>query len=209
GHGDDEIFTDAQAIAWFDVRDVVRAPARLDWRKLAHVNNHYIRRAGNVRLARLVTPILESRNIDLAADFERRLIAAIPAVKDGAKTVRDLADLTLFAIKQRPLDLDEKGLALLTDDTRALLSRLATSLSSLGDWTTEAVTEALRAFAVAEGVGLSRFGAALRATLSGGASAPDLAGALTALGKAESLGRMDDALSRSRQGFIRPGETSA
>ena len=32
-----------QAIAWFDVRDVVRAPARLDWDKLAHINNHYIR----------------------------------------------------------------------------------------------------------------------------------------------------------------------
>ena len=28
GHGDDEIFSDEQAIAWFDVKDVVRAPAR-------------------------------------------------------------------------------------------------------------------------------------------------------------------------------------
>ena len=43
GHGDDEIFSDAQAIEWFDVVDVVKAPARLDWAKLDHVNNHYIR----------------------------------------------------------------------------------------------------------------------------------------------------------------------
>ena len=43
GHGDDEIFSDEQAIAWFDVADVVKAGARLDWDKLNHVNNHYIR----------------------------------------------------------------------------------------------------------------------------------------------------------------------
>ena len=50
GHGDDEIFTDDQAIAWFDVADVVSAPARLDWPKLNHVNHHYIR-AGRRRAA--------------------------------------------------------------------------------------------------------------------------------------------------------------
>jgi len=44
-------------------------------------------------------------------------------------------------------------------------------------------------------VGLGKIGPALRAVLSGGSAAPDLAGALVALGKAESLGRLDDALS--------------
>src|SRR5215218_2075296 len=41
GHGDDEVFSDEQAISWFDVKDVVKAPARLDWAKLNHLNNHY------------------------------------------------------------------------------------------------------------------------------------------------------------------------
>ena len=44
GHGDDEIFSDAQAIEWFDIKDVVSAPARLDWAKLNHINNHYSHR---------------------------------------------------------------------------------------------------------------------------------------------------------------------
>ena len=42
-HGDDEIFDDAQATAWFDVADVGRAPARRDFDKLAFVNAHYLR----------------------------------------------------------------------------------------------------------------------------------------------------------------------
>ena len=195
GHGDDELFTDAQAIAWFDVRDVVRAPARLDWNKLAHVNNHYIRAADDGRLAGLTAPILQGRGVDLPADANARLIAAIPAVKDGAKTLQDLADLSLFAVKQRPLTLDDKSRSLLTDEARALLSKLAADLASQADWTPTGLGAALRAFAQAQGVGLGKFGAALRATLSGGAPAPDLAGALAALGKPESLGRIEDALS--------------
>jgi glutamyl-tRNA synthetase len=198
GHGDDEIFTDAQAIAWFDVRDVVRAPARLDWSKLAHVNNHYIRVADDARLAGLVAPVLEARGVDLPADAQARLIGAFPLVKEGAKTIHDLADLTLFAVKQRPLVLDDKALGLLTEETRDLLERLAAALALETDWTRSGLEARLRAFAAAHGVGLGKFGAALRATLSGGASAPDLAGALTALGRPESLGRIEDALSRSR-----------
>ena len=44
-------------------------------------------------------------------------------------------------------------------------------------------------------VGLGKIGPGLRAALSGGAPAPDLAGALVSLGKTESLARLDDALS--------------
>jgi glutamyl-tRNA synthetase len=42
---------------------------------------------------------------------------------------------------------------------------------------------------------MGKFGPQLRAILSGGAPAPDLAGTMTALGRQESLGRIDDALS--------------
>jgi glutamyl-tRNA synthetase len=198
GHGDDELFSDEQAIAWFDVRDVVRASARLDWAKLAHINNHYIRTADDHRLVDLVMATLRTRDLALPPDAEARLLASIPLVKDGAKTIVELADRSLFALKQRPLTLDEKGLALLTEETRALLARLAVALAEETDWTPLALTARLRAFAAAEGVGLGKFGAALRSSLSGGAPAPDLASLLTALGRTESLGRLEEALSHLR-----------
>ncbi len=56
--------------------------------------------------------------------------------------------------------------------------------------------KALQQFAESEGVGLGWFGPALRGVLSGGAPAPDLASALEALGREESLGRIADALSQ-------------
>ncbi len=198
GHGDDEIFSDDQAIDWFDIVDVVRAPARLDWHKLNFVNNHYIRSAADTRLVRLALDVITAEQRPTPADAEARLLTAIPLVKEGAKTVLDLVDLTAFALKARPLEIDPKGLDLLNEETRARLQRLAEALQGENDWRPAPLGAALRAFAAAEGVGMGSFGQALRAVLSGDGRAPDLASALAALGKDESLGRMDDALSHLR-----------
>jgi glutamyl-tRNA synthetase len=195
GHGDDEIFSDAQAIAWFDVADVVRAPARLDWAKLNHINNHYIRRADDHRLALLTLTAHEGRGTAAPDDALGRLQATIPLVKDGAKTILELADLTLFALKTRPLALDDKTARLLDDlETRGRMERLTTWLEGFEPWTAAALLDRLKAFAASEGVGLGKIGPALRGLLSGGAPAPDLAGALAALGPKESIGRLKDAL---------------
>jgi glutamyl-tRNA synthetase len=196
GHGDDELFSDQQAIAWFDVRDVVKAPARLDWAKIGHVNNHYIRLADDARLTDLVIDAMIRNDEPTGADGLGRLMAVIPHVKEGAKTILELRDLTRFALATRPIAMDEKSLSILTPETRERLLRLATHLADETDWSPSTLTQSLRAFAETEGVGIGKFGQALRAVLSGGLLAPDLAGALTALGRDESLGRIDDALSR-------------
>ena len=195
GHGDDEIFSDEQAIAWFDVADVVSAPARLDWAKLNHLNNHYIRQADPRRLTQLVSEIHKSRDRKLREADAPVLERTIPLVRDGAKTLLELADATVFVLKQRPLEMPEKAQALLNDETRARLGRLRERLSAAGDWQVAALEAEIRSFAESEGVGIGKFGPALRAALSGGAPAPDLAGALVSLGKGESLGRLDDVLS--------------
>jgi len=196
GHGDDEIFSDAQAIAWFDIVDVVSAPARLDWDKLNHLNNHYIRQADPQRLAGLVAGILRSRDVKLHDDHAARIAHTIPFVRDGAKTTLELADAVIFALKTRPLELPEKTRGQLAEaELRERFVRLRAALANVGDWGVPSLEEALRRFAEAEGVGLGKFGPQLRAVLSGGSPAPDLAGAMTALGREESLGRIDDALS--------------
>jgi glutamyl-tRNA synthetase len=100
-----------------------------------------------------------------------------------------------FVLKSRPLALPEKALSQLTDETRARLGRLRGALTQVADWNVPSLELAIRAFAESDGVGIGKFGAPLRSVLSGGAPAPDLAGALTALGRDESLGRIDDALS--------------
>jgi glutamyl-tRNA synthetase len=198
GHGDDELFTDAQAAAWFDVRDVVKAPARLDWAKLNHVNQHYIRHGDDARLARLTAEQLERKGQSLPADRPDALERVIPLVKEGAQTTVQLADLCVFALKSRPLALDEKTQRLLTEEAVARLDRLRERLAAEADWSPPLLELAIRRFAEAEGVGLGKIGPVLRGVLSGGAPAPDLASALAALGRDEALGRIEDAISQVR-----------
>ena len=198
GHKDDEIFSTEQAIDWFEVKDVVKAPARLDWDKLNHINNHYIRAADDAHLLDLVEQAHHGRGEPVRDDKRDALARAIPLVKDGAKTILELADLTVFVLKARPLELDAKTVGLLNDETRERLGRLRETLKATPEWTKPALDQILRDFAQSEGVGLGKIGPALRGVLSGGVAAPDLASALTALAREESLGRLDDALSQSR-----------
>ena len=194
GHGDDEIFSDEQAIAWFDVKDVGASPARLDWPKLNFLNQHYIRIADDDRLYGFVSAIHRKRGASWDEAADARLRATIPVVKEGAQTLEQLADLTQFAISSRPLSLPaDKAEKLLNSETRARLGRLAEALRGSA-WSLGELEAAIRAFADAEGVGIGKFGPALRLVLGGGAPAPDLASTLVALGPDESFARLEEAL---------------
>jgi glutamyl-tRNA synthetase len=195
-HGDDELFSDAEAIAWFDIADVVSSPARLDFQKLNHVNAHYLRLADEDRLAAMTAQVHRDRGVELTSEHEARIRAAIPFVKAASQTVLDLADRTLFALKPRPVGLDDKARAGLTDEVRARLARLAARLADTAEWDAPDLEAILKRFAEDEGVGMGKFGPGLRAALSGGAPAPDLAGALATLGRIESVARIEDALSQ-------------
>jgi len=194
-HGDDEIFSDEQAIAWFDIADVNKGAARLDWDKLAHINAHYIRAADDARLTGLVAGVMSSRETPLTAAQQTSIQAAMPFLKERAKTVPELADQCAFLLKSRPLSLDEKTLGLLTDETRDRLARLTERLESQEDWAAPTLEALLKSFAESEGVGFGKIGPALRGILTGGAPAPDLGKTLAALAPQESLGRIQDALS--------------
>ena len=147
------------------------------------------------RLTDLVTAIHASRDLKLREADREVLERTIPLVRDGAKTMLDLADATVFVLRQRPLEMPEKAASLLTDETRARLSRLRERLAETQSWQVPALETEIRAFAESESVGIGKFGPALRMCLAAGSPAPDLAGALVALGREESMARLDDVLS--------------
>jgi glutamyl-tRNA synthetase len=195
GHGDDEIFSDEQAVAWFDVKDVTKAGARFDFAKLNAINAHYIRIADDDRLHGLALALMAERGEPLGEAQAAALRTAIPLVKDGAKTLLDLPALSEFALKRRPIHLDEKTRTLLNPDAVRRLGRLRTRLAT-SDWTPDTLDSLIRSFVVEEGVKLGEIGPVLRGVLTGGTPSPDLARTLFALRREEALGRIDDALSR-------------
>jgi glutamyl-tRNA synthetase len=197
-HGDDEIFSTEQAIAWFDIADVNRAPARLDMAKLADVNSHYIRQAGEQELIGRIKDLLAHR-ADGAAVKARleavgwdRLVAALPGLKPRAKTLLDLVDGAAWLLAERPLPLDDKAKKLLDGDARPLLTRLKAELGQVSDWQPAALETAVKAFAAASGQKLGQVAQPLRAALTGRAVSPPVFDVMAVLGRAETLARIQD-----------------
>ncbi len=197
-HGDDELFSDEQALAWFDLTGVKKAPARLDFDKLAHVNAHWLRLADDDRLAKLTLDAHLARGRVLQPDDEERLLRAMPFVKDRAKTIPELADQTAFVLQARPLALNEKSAGLLQGESGQRISRLRERLGLFQSWDVFALEAELKVFAEKEGVGFGKIGPSMRAALTGGSASPDIARTLCALGRDESLGRLDDALQQTK-----------
>ena len=196
-HGDEELFSDAQALEWFDLNGVGKAPARLDFDKLAHVNAHWMRLADDDRLAKVVLDIHLARGHALGPDDEARLLRAMPFVKDRARTTLELADQTGFVLRARPLAIYEKALPMLTGESGERIGRLRDRLALFQSWDVFALEAELKAFAEEEAVGFGKIGPAVRAALTGDGVSPDIAKTLSALGREESLGRLNDALQQT------------
>ena len=197
-HGDQEIFSTEEMIAAFDLPQIGRSPARFDFAKLESVNGHYIRHmadadllveiervlphlAGGAELAAKLTPVLRSK-----------LIAAMPGLKERAKTLVDLLDGARYLFADRPLALDDKAAHLLTNESRILLSEIAQELAAVEPWSPAATEQAIRAFAERKGIKLGSVAQPLRAALTGRTTSPPIFDVLAVLGKSESLGRLRD-----------------
>jgi glutamyl-tRNA synthetase len=200
-HGDDEIFATDQMIAWFDIADINRAPARLDLAKMADVNSHYIRQSSDEELMRHVRALLPEAEggPELAAAFDRvgwdKLAAALPSLKGRAKTLRELVDGAGYLIAARPLSQDEKAAKALDASARARLGRLLPQLEAASAWQAPALEGIVRAFSEAEGAKLGAVAQPLRAALTGISVSPPVFDVMAALGREETLARLRDVAS--------------
>jgi glutamyl-tRNA synthetase len=192
-HGDDEIISTEQAIAWFDLGGVQRSPAQFDFAKLDSVNAHYIREADDERLVKLVTARLEMElGHALSASDRNRLLRAMPALKPRAKTLVELAEKSRFYVAPRPIRPAADAAKLLTADARSLLGELSHGLGGT-DWQTAALEARLREFVSEKGVKLGAVAQPLRAALTGSLASPGIFEVMEVLGRDETLGRLADA----------------
>ena len=192
-HGDEEFFTDTQMLDWFDLPQIGKSAARFDFKKLENLNGQHMRVADN---AYLVAAALDLRKVQDGTDVsdakQAMLLDAMDGLKERAKTLADLLDSAHYILSDRPFEPDEKAAKLLSDDARALLSRLTSHLQHASDWTSELLEEAVRAFAEAEDLKLGKVAQPMRAALTGRATSPGVFDVLVTLGREESLARLQD-----------------
>ncbi|MBI5165585.1 MAG: glutamate--tRNA ligase [Magnetospirillum sp.] len=192
-HGDDELITTEQAVAWFTLDSVGRSPARFDFARLTTLNGHYLRQADDRRRNELVMPLLAERlGAPVAPAAAARVRAGMAGLKERTKTLPELADTALFYVKTRPLALDDKAGKQMDAPARAELAAFAATLGPDLPWTRDALEEAARAFAEANGLKLGKVAQPLRAALTGTTVSPPIFEVMEILGREETLGRIGD-----------------
>lgn len=197
GHGDAEIISRAQACQWFDLAAVGRSPSRFDIKKLENLNGHYLRGADDARLVALAAPrIAAALGRELTSDDRALLQRSMPELKKRASNLNDLAQASLFFLRNRPIPMDEAALKLLASATPGLLDRARERFAAQHDWSVAALETAARALAEDAGVKLGQLAQPLRAAVTGSAQSPGLFDVMAALGRDEVLGRIEDALAR-------------
>ena len=189
-HGDVEILDRDEAIRLFDLDGVGRGAARMDYAKLQHVNAHWLRLRDDGWLAGEVARRLAGRaELALGTDAIHRIQALMPALKERAKTLAELADSAAFLAHPLPLPMTPKAAALLSPENRLMLRDVADGLAA-SDFSLAGVDAALREFAEASGRKLGAVAQPLRAALTGSTVSPGIDAVLAALGRAESLARI-------------------
>jgi glutamyl-tRNA synthetase len=197
-HGDQEIFSTDEMIAAFDLPQIGRSPARFDFTKLESLNGHYIRASDDADLIAAIEDLLPhiAGGHELASKMtpvlRAKLMAAMPGLKERAKTLVELFDASRFLWASRPVDVNEQAKTFLTNDAKALIQGLLPELEAISEWNAAVVEGVVRPYAERAGLKLGAVAQPLRAALTGRTTSPPIFDVLAVLGRDESLARLRD-----------------
>ncbi|MEQ6203739.1 glutamate--tRNA ligase [Sulfitobacter sp. HNIBRBA2951] len=192
-HGDDEFFSDAQALEWFDIDGIRKSPAQFDFKKLENICGQHIAAANDAALRHELAAYLEAAGKPALSDAQLNgLEKAMYCLKERAKTLPELIEKGHFVVASRPIEADEKAAKHLDTVSRGILSELTPHLQDVS-WERETLEEVLNGFAAAKDTKFGKLAGPLRAALAGRAATPSVFDMMLVLGREETIARLTDA----------------
>ena len=192
-HGDDEFFTSEQAMAWFDLPGIGRAPARLDFKKLENICGQHIAATEDAALLHELEAFLAAAGRAPLTETQRdRMERGMYCLKDRAKTFVELVEKAQFIMASHPIDRDEAAQKALDPVSRGILKSLTPRLQT-ATWTKDGLEPILTEAAAEHGLGFGKLAAPLRAALAGRTVSPSVYDMMLVIGRDETIARLEDA----------------
>ncbi|WP_066223061.1 glutamate--tRNA ligase [Formosa haliotis] len=182
-----ELFSLDELVEAFDIERVHKAGARFDPDKIKWFNHHYMQEQNNDELAETF-----KAQHDELKDIDVNYIAmAVNLIKERATFISDLWDLSSYFF-EAPKAYDEKAYKkAVKDDTRELLSELATLINTIEDFTAETLQNTVKAWITSKDIGFGKVMMPLRLALVGALQGPDVFDIMYMIGKQESINRIE------------------
>jgi len=198
--GEQEIFTRAEAIERFDVKDISPKATALPFAKLDWLNGIYIRQMAPAELQQMLVPYLAPALELHAADLtdDRRLAELTPLIQERIKLLTDAASMVDWAFLPAaaitypdPTQLIGKKLS--AADSLGVLAASADIVASIEPFEVAALEAAFRDRAEAMAIKVGSFLAPVRVAITGRSVSPPLFESMHVLGREESLARISNA----------------
>ena len=93
-HGDDEVFTREQFVAWFDLGAISAAPSRFNAGKLKWLNQEHMKALPEAELGRRFVPYLERIGLDPATGPAPGAVGLL--VRDRVGTLAEMAEAARY-----------------------------------------------------------------------------------------------------------------
>ncbi|WP_133716678.1 glutamate--tRNA ligase [Methylocaldum gracile] len=191
-HGDQEIFSVDEMIELFDVNDINHSASAFNPEKLLWLNHHYIMHSDPLHVAHHLRWHLGQLDIDPTRGPDP--VRVVEAQRERCKTLVDMAKASVFFYKEFEA-YDEKAASKnLTADNLGALQALETKLWALGNWSREAIHQAVVETAETLGVKMGSVAQPLRVAVSGTTVSPPIDLTLELLGKDTTLSRVGRAI---------------
>lgn len=182
GHGNDEIISKTQAIEWFDIKNVNKSPAKLDFDKMMHLNGHYIKNSDNDDLI--------SHLGDLSDAQKNILRKGLEGLKKRAKTLLELKENAQFYLADEPIAISAEAQEIIDGFDKGIYKSLVETIKSTSSWNEESLKESVKSFAEKNNMKLGQIAQALRPVLTGSTVSPSIFEIMPALGKDKSIVRL-------------------
>jgi len=188
-HGDDELFSREQMVAWFDGKHLAKSPAQWDAAKLNWVNAQYIKAMADATLAPLVAAQMARLNVVAACDD--RLVAICALFKDRCDTTVALAQWANGFYAPVSSDPSERERHV-TDAVRPALALLADKLATC-TWDKVSVAATIKEVLAATGIKMPQLAMAARVLLLGTGQTPSLDAVIAMFVREVAIGRLKTA----------------
>jgi glutamyl-tRNA synthetase len=185
-HGDAEVFSRDDLIAWFDFRGISESPARFNSEKLAWLNAEHLKRADGQRLGKLLEPFLLAVGCDPRAGPEPAQVAEL--YRERATTLVEMAEAAHY-LYHRPKVPEALRAQHLSPAASAMLKALTPRLGAI-EWARDVIASTLKSFAAEQGIKVPQVMMPLRVAVSGSASTPAVDAVLAVLGRTRTLERL-------------------
>jgi glutamyl-tRNA synthetase len=186
-HGDDEIFSRAQFLEWFNLDHLGRSAAQFDEAKLKWVNAQHLKALPDTELAERVHPFLAQRGITA----DERLLGICALFKDRCDTLVALADWAqAFYADVQPSEADLAQHV--TDAVRPAVAQLAEQLRNCA-WDKASIAAALKEVLAATGLKMPQLAMPVRVLVMGTPNTPSLDAVLALMSREKVIGALKKA----------------